>query len=154
MMVGVIRRRETACFKMLAMFALILAASCDRSTSHERNDGYAVVKSKDGTTTEVRLGPGPLPPEFPPGLNLYPGAEFTSTARTGNKVLVLLSTPDSADQVFAHYRALSGFEELKEVEVEEYRSLLLMHEETRRDVQVLAKPVGSRTEISLVVFKK
>ena len=99
----------------------------DRAVATDAGE-YAVVRDKDGTETRVRLGAGPIPPEFPPAMELYPGAEFTSTARTKGNVIVALSTTDSLEAVFAFYRKQPGYEEISDVEVRGMRVLNLKHQ--------------------------
>jgi hypothetical protein len=133
---------------------LTLGPQCKRRDHGAISDGgangeYAIVHNKDGSSTRVRLGAGPIPPEFPPGLKLYPGAEFSSTARTAKDVIVNLRTPDSLDAVFAFYRKQPGFDEISDVEVNGMRVLHLKHRASGKDFQVVVK-VGPRTEVSLI----
>ena len=124
----------------------------DRDLQRSNGDSgtYSVVRTKDGSETRVRFGAGPIPPEFPPNMPLYPGAEFSSTARTAKSVILSLSTSDPLDAVFAFYRRQRSYEELSDVDVDNLRVLHLKHTASGKDIQVIVKVSGHRTEISLV----
>lgn len=124
----------------------------DRGVERGNNDGgtYSIVRTKNGGETRVRLGPGPIPPEFPPNMPLYPGAEFSSTARTAKSVILALSTTDALDAVFAFYRKQPGYEEISDADVDDMRVLHLKHAASGKDFQVIVKISGHRTEVSLV----
>lgn len=134
----------------VALIATVLGFGCKRIERGEDRDGYSIVRNKDGGETRVRLGAGPVPPEFPPNMPLYPGAEFSSTARTAKNTVLLLSTHDSLDAVFAFYRKQPDYEEVSDVEVDGMRVLHLKHKASGKDVQVVVKIGGQSTEISLV----
>lgn len=139
-------------FFVLGFLAIGSGVHCKRT--HHGTDGesgeYAVVRTKDGGETRVRLGAAPIPPEFPPTMQIYPGAEFTSTARTKKSVVVALSTTDSLEAVFAFYRKQPGYDELSDVEVDGMRVLHLKNPASGKDFQVVVKVEGRTTKVSLV----
>ena len=137
---------------VLGILAIGGEAHCQRTNHGTDADsaGYAVVRDKDGGETRVHLGAGPIPPEFPPTMALYPGAEFNSTARTAKSVVLSLSTKDSLEAVFAFYRKQPGYDEISDLEVDDMRVLHLKHRASGKDFQVVAKIDGRTTKVSLV----
>ena len=118
-------------------------------STNSSGDGDTVVRTKSGEETHVHLGAGSIPPEFPPGMALYPGSDFTSTARTARDVVLSLSTSDTVAAVFAFYRK-QGYEELSDLQVEDHEVLHLKDRASGKDFQVVVKPSGSRTGVALV----
>jgi hypothetical protein len=112
--------------------------------------GYSVVRAKDGHETQVRLGRGPMPAEFPPDVPLYPGAELTATVRTATSVVVTFSTSGAVDAMYAFYVKQPGYEQLSDVVVDGSRVLQVRQVASGKDFQVIVKLDGSRTETSLV----
>ncbi|MEO6419088.1 MAG: hypothetical protein ABIP39_06760 [Polyangiaceae bacterium] len=141
---------------LFVLAVLIVGPQCKRrthgaGTDAGSDDEYMVVHdSKDGTETRVRLGSGPIPPEFPPGLQLYPGATFSSTARLENSIIVILRTTDSPEAVFAFYRKQSGYDETSDVTIKDKRVLSLKHRASGKELQIVVKVEDGRTIVSLV----
>lgn len=128
------------------------AAGCKRFAHHQSDGGaddYTVVRGKDGGEAWIRLGAGPMPAEFPPGMQFYPGAEVTETSRIAKNVIVGLSTHDPVETVFAFYRKLPGYTALSEPEVKGTHVLRLKHTASGKEAVVLAAVYGTRTTISL-----
>jgi hypothetical protein len=120
--------------------------------SRDDDGAYDVVRSADGGETRVRLGAGPIPPEFPPGTKLYPGASFSSTSRLKSSVVIMLHTHDSADAVFAFYRAQPGFEETSDAVVKNQRVVNFKHHGSGKELRIVVKADGARTQVSLVTL--
>jgi len=136
--------------------ALVVAAEgCSRS---ERSDGHGAasgapnswVRADDGSEARVRLGPGPIPAEFPPNVPLYPGAQLTSTVRTAKDVVVLLSTRDPVGAVLEFYRKQPGYEEISDQTIGDQRVLHFKHAASTKDFQVVVKVGDGLTQVSLV----
>ncbi len=145
--------RRLARLVVLAFLPAITGSGCKGlggRASQDKAEGYEMVRLPDGGDTQVRLGPGSIPPEFPPGLALYPGAKFTSTGRVSKSVVIALDTADSADKVLAFYREQPGYSVTFESEVDGHRVLNMKHMPSAKELQVLAKPSGSQTQVSLV----
>jgi hypothetical protein len=128
-----------------------LACKQGQHTGKDGGDSYMTVRLKDGGETRVRLGPGTIPPEFPPGTALYPGAEHSSTARTADHVVIVLTTPDPVDSVLAFYRRQPGYQEISDVDVEDKRVLHVRHVASGKDLQVVIETQGRPRQVSLVV---
>ena len=147
--------RHSSWLLAIAVLLSVSELGCKR-TDPTRHDGaasadpYTAVRSEDGSESRVRLGPGPIPPEFPPGVPLYPGAEFTSTVRTAKSVIVMLATSDPPEAVYSFYGKQPGYEPISDLTVGDKRVLHLKQLSTAKDFQVVVQTEGSRSRVSLV----
>lgn len=142
---------------LLALGALPLVGElgCTKMEEAVRRRGsdagtYSVVTDEKGEETQIRMGPGPVPPEFPPGMPLYPGATFASTARTAQSVVVGLSTSAPPDSVYAFYAKQPGFEQVSDQKVNGVRVLRFKHTASGKDFQLIANVEGRTTNVALV----
>jgi hypothetical protein len=139
----------------IAVLLLLPGLGCKRTAPNGVDAGasadpYTRVRSEDGSESRVRLGPGPIPPEFPPDVPLYPGAEFSSTVRTAKSVIVMLATSDPPDAVYAFYGKQPGYEQLSDLTVGDKRVLHLKQLASAKDFQVIVQAEGGRSRVSLV----
>jgi hypothetical protein len=98
----------------------------------------------------VALGPDAIPPEFPSRIAPYPGADYASTTRTAEGVVIALATADPVEAVLGFYRKQPGYQHVSEVQVADQRVLCLKDVSSGKDFQVNVKTQGHPRQVLLV----
>ena len=150
-----VTRRSHLILLALGALPLVGGLGCKKMEDALRRRGsdagtYSIVTDEKGEETQIRMGPGPVPAEFPPEMPLYPGATFASTARTAKSVVVGLSTSAPPDSVYTFYGKQPGFEQVSDQKVNGVRVLRFKHTASGKDFQLIANVEGRTTNVALV----